>query len=88
MRRVDLERRARLAQEALGGRGVGRQVGLEQLDRDLAVHRQVVGPEHRAHAALAEHGVEPIATVEDDADEALREATSVDTRRDRARRPG
>jgi len=41
---------------------------------DLAVHRELGRAEHRAHAALAEHRVEPVASVEGDPDQALREA--------------
>ncbi len=74
MRRVDLQRRARLAGEPLQRGRIAGQVRLEQLDRDLAVHREVVGAEHRAHAALAEQGVEPVPAVEDDPDESCREA--------------
>src|SRR5262249_26368191 len=76
VRRVDLERRARLAVEPLGRDGIAGQVRLEQLDRDLAVHRELRRAEHRAHAALAEHGVAALASIEGDPDKSLRETVA------------
>ena len=75
---------ARLAREPLQRGVVGRQVRLEQLDRDLAVHREVMRAEHRAHAAFAEQRIEPIAPVEDDADQRLPRSSRHATRRARS----
>ena len=69
--RLDLHGRARLAREPLERRVILSQPRLEQLDRDLAVHREMVGSKHRAHATFAEQGVEPVTSVQDDSDEAF-----------------
>ena len=45
---------ARLAEEALAERDVVGQVGCEQLQRDVAVEREVVGAVHDPHPAAAE----------------------------------
>lgn len=51
---------AGLAQRALAPALVV-QLGVEQLDGDLALERRIPGAPHHAHAAVAEHGVEAIA---------------------------
>ena len=48
-----------LAQEALGPERLA-DLGLEHLDRDVAVVLEVVGEKHRRHAAFPEHAVERI----------------------------
>ena len=47
-----------LLQEALAGRAVGEELGLEGLERDGAVQYRVVCPVDLAHRALAEVGIE------------------------------
>ena len=74
VRGVDAQRRASLAREPLERGLVLRQVRLEQLDRDLAVHREVMRAKHGAHPAFAEHAVEPVPPIEDDPDQPFGEA--------------
>ena len=52
-----------LAQEALAADGV-RQLGLEQLDRDLAAMAQVVGEVDGRHSAAADHALDLVAAGE------------------------
>jgi hypothetical protein len=57
---VDANRGARLAQEALHDLGVARDLGQEELERDALVELLVDRRHHHAHAALAEHAVDPV----------------------------
>ncbi len=50
--------------EALQNRGIGRQFGTDDLERDQAVEFAVAGLVHRAHAALPEHAQDFVASTE------------------------
>ena len=52
-----------LAQEALAADGVG-ELGLEQLDRDLAAVAQIVGEVDGRHPAAADLALDPVAAGE------------------------
>ena len=52
-----------LAQEAIRAHGV-RELGLEQLDGDLATMPDVVGEIHGGHPAAADHALDAIAAGE------------------------
>ena len=65
---VELGHRARLAPEALELVGVGGDLAVHQLDRDGPLEHRVEGAVDRRHAARADLGVEPVATVEKCAD--------------------
>ena len=55
---------ARLAPEALELVGVGRDLAVHQLDRDLALERLVERPVDGRHAAGADPGLQPVAAAE------------------------
>jgi hypothetical protein len=63
MRVLQSGRRLDLGQEPLGAEH-RRQVGLEDLDRHLAVVPEVFGQVHRGHAALAQLPLEAVAVGE------------------------
>ena len=61
VRMLDRGRQPRLAQEALAERHVVGELRGEQLQRDVAVEREVVGAVDDAHAAAADQRLDPIA---------------------------
>src|SRR5450432_2663663 len=62
---VEAAREARLAQEPLRDRAHGRELRMDDLDRDLAIDRHLPRAVHRAHPAFAEHRTELVAMIED-----------------------
>ncbi|MFT3768868.1 MAG: hypothetical protein QM820_25780 [Minicystis sp.] len=56
---------ARLAREAIERVGVARVRGVDELERDLATEREVMGDPHGAHAAVGELAHEPVTAGDD-----------------------
>ena len=55
----------RFVHEALDHVRVGRELGMQDLDRDAALDQRVLREEHRAHPAFAQGSYDPIATLDD-----------------------
>ena len=62
---VDLRGRARLAEEALDDLVVVLRLRAQKLERDALVELQVDGGDHHAHAADAEHALDPVLAADD-----------------------
>jgi len=56
--------RARLVHEPLDHVRIRRELGMEDLDRDLALDQRVLGQEHRAHPAFAQRADDPVAALD------------------------
>ena len=65
---VERGHRARLGPEALQERLVGGQAGLQDLDRDVALQRHVLGQEDVGRSASAQSGEQPVPLPKDPAD--------------------